>query len=208
MSDDKMDALTALALAYGSHDHPTDREDAEAAIKTLAELGYHLTPITPVQGELDKGENLEPWQEKLWDTFIVAIRRTKYALGDDAYIALDTGQRIGRIFSTFVSDLAVQGLRVVPAVTADLEVKAASGLIQLAYAVWQMLDGGEEIEDGKVIMAKSDLDEVYAAFDELETLPDDQPRCTMGPCAMARWALRSIVGADDKPATTPEPGSE
>lgn len=79
--------------------------------------------------------------------------------------------------------------------TAELAVIRA--LIALAHATFLALEDSEEFEGdhGRChSITGQDFDDVVAALDALDELPDDRPGYTLAPYGKAQWALRGLLG--------------
>ncbi|OEZ46736.1 hypothetical protein JAB1_46740 [Janthinobacterium sp. MP5059B] len=63
-------------------------------------------------------------------------------------------------------------------------------LLEVTRLAYDAMDNAEENEHG-LQWHKPDFDELSAAMDKLESLPDDQPGYVMGPAAKAAWALHN-----------------
>lgn len=82
-------------------------------------------------------------------------------------------------------------------------------LIDLARAVQNAMDDSEEQAgpDGRIhVIDSTNFDNISAALDALEELPDDQPGCTMNAPAKAEWALRLLPAPAPLPANN-HPGA-
>lgn len=70
--------------------------------------------------------------------------------------------------------------------------KVVATLVEVARAAWNVADNTAE-SNGEYIVMESCVNELSAALDALDELPDDQPGFAMTGPARAEWALRELL---------------
>lgn len=106
------------------------------------------------------------------------------------------GELLDRAWSAMVEqERDIKLLRAALPSTAELAVIRA--LIALAHATFLAFEDSEEFEGdhGRChSIIGQDFDDVAAALDALDELPDDRPGYTLAPYGKAQWALRRLLG--------------
>ncbi len=82
-------------------------------------------------------------------------------------------------------------------------------LIDAARAAYCAADATQDNGDADWVgMDRASYDELSAALDNLDELPDDKPGVVMGPAAKAEWALRDLLANHSGVASVVEASDE
>lgn len=112
-----------------------------------------------------------------------------------------------------LSKLRAEGVQAGDTISVN-ERTALTALVECASWAFHAADDGEDDGTDTIKVPRHTMQELDAALDKMDTLPDDMPGCTMGPSGRAEWALRrffsgtTIMGQEQRQATPVVPDDE